>query len=67
MDKDGKIIRNQVGYEILGSKNIKQDDNEILHTSIKAIQEIKKTTQKLREKLLIFISTKNKNNNNSLV
>ena len=42
VDKDGKIIRNQIGYEILGSKNTKQDDNEILQTSIKTLQEIKK-------------------------
>tara|TARA_B100000427_G_scaffold32095_1_gene23479 strand:- start:1153 stop:2202 length:1050 start_codon:yes stop_codon:yes gene_type:complete len=41
-DKDGKIIRNQIGYEIIGSKNSKQDDHEILETSIKAIQKIKK-------------------------
>jgi len=25
-DRGGKIIRNQIGYEIIGSKNIKQDD-----------------------------------------
>ena len=47
MDKGGKIIRNQIGYEILGSKNIKQDDNEILQTSIKALQKIKKTKLKI--------------------
>ena len=33
-DPQGKIIRNQVGYEIIGSKNIKQDDKEIIQTSI---------------------------------
>ena len=27
-DKEGKIIRNQIGYEIIGSKSIKQDDDE---------------------------------------
>mgnify|MGYP001194875721 CR=1 FL=1 len=47
VDKDGKIIRNQVGYEILGSKNIKQDDNEILQTSIKTLQKLKKTKLKI--------------------
>ena len=41
-DKGGKIIRNQIGYEIIGSKNIKQDDNEIIQTSIKAIEKIKR-------------------------
>ena len=42
-DQRGKIIRNQIGYEIIGSKNIKKDDNEIIQTSIKTIQKIKKT------------------------
>ena len=28
-DQGGKIIRNQIGYEIIGSKSLKQDDNEI--------------------------------------
>ena len=46
-DKDGKIIRSQIGYEIIGSKNIKQDDNEIIQTSIKTIQKIKKTKLKI--------------------
>ena len=48
VDKGGKIIRNQIGYEILGSKNIKQDDNEIIQTSIKTIQKIKKNKAKNR-------------------
>ena len=46
-DKGDKIIRNQIGYEIIGSKNIKQDDNEIIQTSIKTIQKIKKTKLKI--------------------
>ena len=46
-DKKDKIIRNQIGYEIIGSKNIKQDDNEIIQTSIKTIQKIKKTKLKI--------------------
>ncbi len=46
-DQDGKIIRNQIGYEIIGSKSIKQDDNEIIQTSIKTIQKIKKTKLKI--------------------
>ena len=46
-DKRDKIIRNQIGYEIIGSKNIKQDDNEIIQTSIKTIQKIKKTKLKI--------------------
>ena len=46
-DRGGKIIRNQIGYEIIGSKNIKQDDNEIIQTSIKIIKKIKKTKLKI--------------------
>ena len=46
-DQRGKIIRNQVGYEIIGSKNTRQDDNEILQTSIKTIQKIKKRKLKI--------------------
>jgi ATP phosphoribosyltransferase regulatory subunit len=41
-DKDGKIIRNQIGYEIIGSNTIKKDDYEIIQTSIKTAQKIKK-------------------------
>jgi len=46
-DKGSKIIRNQIGYEIIGSKNIKQDDNEIIQTSIRTILKIKKTKLKI--------------------
>ena len=42
-DQKSKIIRNQIGYEIIGSKNVKQDDYEIIQTSIKTVQKIKKT------------------------
>ena len=46
-DQGDKIIRNQIGYEIIGSKNIKQDDNEIIQTSIRTIQKIRKTKLKI--------------------
>ena len=46
-DQGGQIIRNQIGYEIIGSQNIKQDDYEIIQTSIKTIQKIKKTKLKI--------------------
>ena len=46
-DRGGKIIRNQIGYEIIGSQNTKQDDNEIIQTSIKTIQKIKKMKLKI--------------------
>ena len=42
-DQKDKIIRNQIGYEIMGSKSTKQDDYEIIQTSLKSIQVIKKT------------------------
>ena len=46
-DQKGKIIRNQIGYEIMGSKSTKQDDYEIIQTSLKSIQVIKKTKLKI--------------------
>ena len=46
-NKVGQIIRNQIGYEIIGSKSIKQDDNEIVQTSIRTIQKIKNTKLKI--------------------
>ena len=46
-DQKGKIIRNQVGYEIIGSKSVKQDDYEIIQTSLEAVQKIKKTKLKI--------------------
>ena len=46
-NKGDKIIRNQIGYEIIGSKSIKQDDYEIIQTSLKTIQKIKKTKLKI--------------------
>ena len=39
--KKDKIIRNQVGFEILGSKDQKNDDKEIINTSIKILQDLK--------------------------
>jgi len=46
-NQGGKIIRNQIGYEIIGSKNIKKDDNEIIQTSIRTIQKVKKIKLKI--------------------
>ena len=46
-NKGDKIIRNQIGYEIIGSKSIKKDDNEIIQTSIRTIQKIKKSGLKI--------------------
>ena len=39
--KKDSIIRNQVGFEIIGSKNEKNDDKEIINTSLKVLQNLK--------------------------
>ena len=39
--KKDKIIRNQIGFEILGSSNEKKDDKEIINTSLKILKNIK--------------------------
>ena len=43
-NKKDSIIRNQVGFEIIGSKNEKNDDKEIINTSLKSLLSIKYTT-----------------------
>jgi len=40
-NKKDSIIRNQIGFEILGSKDEKNDDKEIINTSLKLLQNIK--------------------------
>jgi len=35
------IIRNQIGFEIIGSKNEKRDDKQIIETSIKSLSKFK--------------------------
>jgi len=40
-NKKNSIIRDQVGFEIIGSKDEKNDDKEIINTSIKSLQNIK--------------------------
>ena len=40
-NKKDSIIRNQIGFEILGSKDEKKDDKEIINTSLKSIQNLK--------------------------
>ena len=42
--KKDKIIRNQIGFEILGSKNEKNDDKEIINTSLKSLKNLKYST-----------------------
>jgi ATP phosphoribosyltransferase regulatory subunit len=42
-NKKDSIIRDQVGFEIIGSKDEKNDDKEIIDTSLKSLQNIKYT------------------------
>ena len=41
LNKTDPIIRNQIGFEIIGSKNEKNDDKEIINTSLKSLQNLK--------------------------
>ena len=40
-NKKDSIIRNQVGFEIIGSKDEKKDDKEIIDTSLKSLKDLK--------------------------
>ena len=40
-NKKDSIIRSQIGFEIIGSKDEKNDDKEIITTSLKSLQNIK--------------------------
>ena len=40
-NKKDSIIRNQIGFEIIGSKDEKNDDKEIITTSLKSLQNFK--------------------------
>ena len=46
-NKKNSIIRNQIGFEIIGSKNEKKNDKEILETSIKSLTNLKYTSGNL--------------------
>ena len=43
-NKKDSIIRNQIGFEILGSRHEKSDDKEIINTSLKTLKNIKYTS-----------------------
>ena len=43
-NKKDSIIRDQIGFEIIGSKDEKNDDKEIINTSLKSLQNIKYTS-----------------------
>ena len=40
-NKKDSIIRDQVGFEIIGSKDEKNDDKEIINTSLKSLKDLK--------------------------
>jgi ATP phosphoribosyltransferase regulatory subunit len=46
-NKKDSIIKDQVGFEIIGSKDEKNDDKEIITTSLKSLQNIKYSSGKL--------------------
>ena len=46
-NKKDSIIRSQIGFEIIGSKNEKNDDKEIINTSLKCLQNLKYSSGKL--------------------
>ena len=41
LNKKDSIVKDQIGFEIIGSKNEKNDDKEIINTSLKSLQNIK--------------------------
>ena len=43
-NKKDSIIRNQIGFEIIGSKNEKIDDKEIINTSLKSLKNLRYST-----------------------
>ncbi|WP_075522721.1 ATP phosphoribosyltransferase regulatory subunit [Candidatus Pelagibacter communis] len=43
-NKKDSIIRNQVGFEIIGSRDEKNDDKEIIDTSLKSLKNLKYST-----------------------
>ncbi len=46
-NKKDSIIRDQIGFEIIGSKDEKKDDNEIINTSLKSLKNLKYSSGKL--------------------
>ncbi len=43
-NKKDSIIRNQIGFEIIGSKDEKNDDKEIINTSLNSLKNLKYTS-----------------------
>ncbi len=46
-NKRDSIIRNQIGFEIIGSKDEKNDDKEIINTSLKSLKNFRYSSGKL--------------------
>ena len=46
-NKKDSIIRDQIGFEIIGSKNEKIDDKEIINTSLNSLKKLKYSSGKL--------------------
>ena len=46
-NKKESIIRNQIGWELLGSKNEKKDDKEIINTALKVLSNLNYSSGKL--------------------
>ena len=47
-NKKDSIIRNQIGFEIIGSKDEKNDDKEIINTAIKSLSDLSYSTGTLK-------------------
>ena len=47
-NKKDSIIRDQVGFEIIGSKDEKNDDKEIINTALKSLSNLKYSTGTLK-------------------
>ena len=47
INKKASIIRDQIGFEIIGSKNEKKDDKEIINSSLKSLENLKYSSGKL--------------------
>ena len=47
-NKKDSIIRDQVGFEIIGSKNEKNDDKEIINTSLKSLSNLQYSSGTLK-------------------
>ena len=47
VNKKDSIVKDQIGFEIIGSKNEKNDDKEIINTSLKSLKNLEYSSGKL--------------------